>query len=76
MAGIKIIGLGKSQGDKVVTNDDLAQIVDTSDQWVRAKTGIKSRYFAENKTNEDMAFEAASQAIENAGIDRKEIGTN
>lgn len=73
MAGIKIIGLGKSQGDKVVTNDDLAQIVDTSDQWVRAKTGIKSRYFAENKTNEDMAFEAARQAIENAGIDRKEI---
>ena len=37
MAGIKIIGLGKSQGDKVVTNDDLAQIVDTSDQWVRGQ---------------------------------------
>lgn len=73
MAGIKIIGLGKSQGDRTVTNDDLARIVDTSDEWVRAKTGIRSRFFAENKTNEDMAFEAASQAIEAAGIDRQQI---
>lgn len=74
MAGIKMIGLGKSQGDLVVTNDDLAQIVDTSDEWVRAKTGIRSRFFAKDKTNEDMAFEAAGQAIEKAGIDRKDIG--
>ena len=73
MAGIKIIGLGKSQGDQVVTNDDLARIVDTSDEWVRAKTGIRSRFFAKNKSNGDMAYEAAVQAIENAGIDREDI---
>lgn len=73
MAGIKIIGLGRAEGDRVVTNDDLAQIVDTSDQWVRAKTGIRSRFFAENKTNEDMAFEAAAQALKQAGVAKEDI---
>lgn len=49
MAGIKIIGLGKSQGDTVVTNDDLAKIVETSDQWIREKSGIRSRFFCQKK---------------------------
>ena len=65
MAGIKIIGLGKSQGDTVVTNDDLAKIVETSDQWIREKSGIRSRFFARKKSNADMAAEAAEKAIEN-----------
>lgn len=73
MAGIKIIGLGRAEGDTVVTNDDLAKIVDTSDEWVREKTGIRSRFFAENKTNEDMAAEAAAQAIEKSGIAPSDI---
>ena len=63
MAGIKIIGLGKSQGDTVVTNDDLAKIVETSDQWIREKSGIRSRFFARKKSNADMAAEAAEKAI-------------
>ena len=73
MAGIKIIGLGKSQGDKLVTNDDLAKIVDTSDEWIQAKTGIKSRFFAEKKDNVDLATEAAEAAIKEAGIDKGQI---
>lgn len=73
MAGIKIIGLGRAEGDRVVTNDDLAKIVDTSDEWVREKTGIRTRFFAEQKTNEDMACEAAAQAVKQACIDPKEI---
>lgn len=74
MAGIKIIGLGRAEGEQIVTNDDLAKIVDTSDEWVREKTGIRSRFFAGKKTNEDMAVEAAMQAVEDAGIDKEEIG--
>lgn len=73
MAGIKIIGLGKSQGDTVVTNDDLAKIVETSDQWIREKSGIRSRFFARKKSNADMAAEAAEKAIENAGIRKEDI---
>lgn len=73
MAGIKIIGLGRAEGDRIVTNDDLAQIVDTSDEWVRAKTGIRSRFFAEDKSNEDMAFEAANQALEKSGVSKADI---
>lgn len=74
MAGIKIIGLGKARGDRVVTNEDLEQIVDTSDGWIREKSGIRSRYFAEHKTNADLASEAAEAAILSAGIDPARIG--
>ena len=41
--GIQIIGTGKYLPDRVVTNDDLAQIVDTSDEWITTRTGIKTR---------------------------------
>lgn len=74
MAGSRIIGLGKAQGDRVVTNSDMERIVDTQDAWIQNKTGIRSRYFAENRTNADMAAEAAEEAIRSAGIDRSEIG--
>lgn len=74
MAGIKILGLGKSRGDVTVTNQDMEKMVDTSDQWIRSKSGIRSRYFAVEKTNEDMAVEAAEEAIKKSGIDRADIG--
>lgn len=73
MAGIKIIGLGKSRGDKRVTNEDLEKFVDTSDSWIQEKTGIRSRYFAEKKSNADMAYEAALGAIENSGVSKENI---
>ena len=63
MAGIKIIGLGKSQGDTVVTNDDLAKIVETSDQWIREKSGIRSRFFGRKKSKADRAAEAGEKEI-------------
>ena len=73
MAGIKIIGLGKASGDVTVTNDDLAKIVDTSDSWIREKSGIRTRYFAREKSNADMAAEAAAMAVKHAGIAAEEI---
>lgn len=69
MGGIRIAGFGRSRGDKLVSNNDLALRVDTSDSWIREKTGIRSRYFAENKTNAEMAAEAAASAMEQSGVD-------
>lgn len=69
MGGIRIAGYGRSHGDKTVTNDELALTVDTSDSWIREKTGIRSRFFAEQKTNADMAAAAAAGAIAQSGVD-------
>ena len=43
MMGVKIVGTGSAVPSRVVTNDDLAQIVDTSDEWISTRTGIRSR---------------------------------
>lgn len=73
MAGVKLLGLGKARGDRLVTNDDLARQVDTSDQWIREKSGIQSRYFAVEKTETDLAAEAAEAAVQSAGVERERI---
>ncbi len=62
MAGMKILGWGSAHGDRCVSNEDMKQYVDTSDEWIRSKTGIGQRYFAENKSNLDMAAEAGAKA--------------
>jgi 3-oxoacyl-[acyl-carrier-protein] synthase-3 len=60
--------------EKVLTNDDLEKMVDTSDEWITKRTGIKERYIAaENESTSDMAVKAAEVAIERAGIDKSEI---
>ena len=74
MAGVKITGIGGSKGEKIVTNFDLAETVDTSDEWIRSKTGIVSRHFAGKKTNADMAHEAGEEALKDAGAHPDDIG--
>lgn len=74
MKGINIISTGKGIPGKIVTNDDLSKIVDTSDEWISSRTGIKSRHYCENEENWNLAIRAAEMAIERAGIDRKDIG--
>ena len=74
MAGIKITGIGGSKGEKSVTNFDLAKTVDTSDEWIRSKTGIVSRYFAGERTNADMALEAGKKAMKDADAKPCEVG--
>lgn len=55
--------------ERVVTNDDLARIVDTSDKWIRERTGIEKRHFvADNETTSDLAIAAAQEALERAGL--------
>lgn len=74
MIRARIIGCGASLPDKIVTNDDLAKMVDTSDQWIRERTGILQRHIAvpAEKTS-DLALDAARGALTDAGIDAGEL---
>ncbi|MFX3673948.1 MAG: beta-ketoacyl-ACP synthase III [Paenisporosarcina sp.] len=70
-----IIGLGRYMPDQVVTNFDLEKKMDTTDEWIRTRTGIEERRIAGDDVNtSDMAYEAAKQAIEDAGIGAHQIG--
>lgn len=70
----KIIGTGSALPNKIVTNDDLAQIMDTSDEWIRTRTGIVSRHIAGGKeTAAALAAEAGKKAMENCGLGGEEI---
>jgi 3-oxoacyl-[acyl-carrier-protein] synthase-3 len=72
---VGIIGTGSAVPEKVLTNDDLAKIVDTSDEWIRTRTGIRERRIVDDQTaSSDLAVEAAQKAIEAAGITPEEIG--
>ena len=71
---VGILGTGSYVPEKIMTNDDLARIVDTNDEWITVRTGIKERRIAdENEATSDLAFRAAEKAIEDAGIDKNEI---
>jgi 3-oxoacyl-[acyl-carrier-protein] synthase-3 len=70
----RIAGTGSFLPANVVTNADLAKMVDTSDEWVAARTGIRQRHLAaEGETTGDLAFGAAKAALEAAGVAAKEI---
>lgn len=70
----RIIGTGGYLPEKVLTNADLEKMVDTSDEWIRERTGIQQRHIAaEGETTCDLAEQASLQAIEMAGIDAKTI---
>ncbi|SHJ85402.1 3-oxoacyl-ACP synthase III family protein [Pseudozobellia thermophila] len=75
MYNSKITGLGYYVPDNVVTNNDLAQVMDTSDEWIQERTGIKERRHVvpEKDTTTTMGVKAAKVAIERAGIDKDEI---
>jgi 3-oxoacyl-[acyl-carrier-protein] synthase-3 len=64
-----ILGTGFCVPDRVVTNDDLAGLMDTSDQWIRERTGIEQRHWVrEGETSVDLALPAAQRALEAAGL--------
>jgi 3-oxoacyl-[acyl-carrier-protein] synthase III len=70
----RIAGTGSFLPANVVTNADLAKMVDTSDEWVAARTGIRQRHLAaEGETTGDLAFGAAKAALEAAGVEAKDI---
>ena len=74
MKGLKFISTGRAIPEKVVTNDDMSRIVDTSDEWIRTRTGIAQRYFSDGETAVDLAVGAARQAMERANVRPEEIG--
>jgi 3-oxoacyl-[acyl-carrier-protein] synthase III len=71
----KIGGIGMYVPEKIVTNDDLSQIMETTDEWVQERTGIKQRRYAEkhHETTTTMGAKAADIAIQRAGISKEDI---
>jgi 3-oxoacyl-[acyl-carrier-protein] synthase-3 len=70
----KIIATGSYLPDKIVSNFDLTKIVDTSDEWIVERTGIKNRHIAkENELTSDLAFFASKKALKNANFDADKI---
>lgn len=69
----KIIGTGSYVPPKVVTNDDLTLFLDTSDEWISSRSGIKERHVCTTEVTSDLATEAAKNALENAGVSIDEI---
>ncbi|GAA4353092.1 beta-ketoacyl-ACP synthase III [Kangiella taiwanensis] len=70
----RILGMGSYLPEKVLTNADLEKIVETSDQWITERTGIKTRHIAaDDQSASHLGVEAAKKAIADAGIDAKDI---
>lgn len=69
----RIIGTGSYLPETVVTNDDLAKIMDTSDEWIQSRTGIRERRLVKEETTASMCVEAAKRALENAGMTAQEL---
>lgn len=70
-----IIGIGRFVPEKVVTNVDLEKTIDTSDEWIRTRTGIEQRHLADDDMDtQDLAYLAAQKAIADAGITAEDIG--
>lgn len=70
---VRIIGTGSYIPKKVITNDDLAKKIDTSDEWITTRTGIKKRHIAEDMRTSEMATIACKEAISNSGITANDI---
>ena len=75
MIGSRLLGTGSALPRRIVTNADLAQRVDTSDEWIIARTGIRQRHIAEpDETTSTLAIAAARAALADAGVDAPSIG--
>ena len=70
----KLVGVGSYVPDKVLTNKDLEKIVDTSDEWIKTRTGIRERHISSNdEATSDLALKASLRAMENANISSDKI---
>jgi len=68
------LGCGSYLPEKVLTNDDLAKMVDTSDEWIQARTGIKQRHIAaDGEMTSHLALAASREALKNAGLEGKDL---
>ncbi len=69
----EIIGCGHYLPSKILTNDDLSKMVETNDEWISTRTGIKTRHITETETTADLAVKASEMALKNAGVSVGEI---
>ena len=69
----RIVGTGSSLPKLRVSNDDLGKIMDTSDEWIRSRTGIQARHLAVEETTTSMSVAAARQALVQAGMEPQEL---
>jgi 3-oxoacyl-[acyl-carrier-protein] synthase-3 len=75
-AATRVLGVGSTQPERVVTNDDLSEIMDTNDQWIRDRVGIIERRFADkDELLVDMAVKAGAGALADAGVEPSEVDT-
>jgi len=67
------MGTGSYLPENIVTNDDLAKIMDTSDEWIASRTGIRKRHLVKEETTAQMSAKAAKQALKEAGLKAEEL---
>lgn len=72
-SGSRMVGVGAYQPGRVLTNDELSRIVDTSDEWIRSRVGIETRRIADTESVADMAIGAALDALQHAGVDAGDL---
>lgn len=70
---IRIMGTGSYLPENIVTNDDLAKIMDTSDEWIASRTGIRARHLVKEETTAQMSAEAAKKALDEAGMKAEDL---
>lgn len=70
---IRIVGTGSFLPENIMTNDDLSKIMDTSDEWISTRTGIRSRHLAKEETTAQMSAQAAEQALAEAGMKAEDL---
>ena len=71
---IRILGTGAYVPEKILTNDDLSKMVDTSDEWITQRVGVKERHVSVNESAAEMGAKAAQRALEAAGITADQLG--
>lgn len=69
----RIIGTGSAVPSKIITNDDLSEMMDTSDEWIRTRVGVAERRIAVTESTADLALEAAEKALEMSGVSADSI---
>lgn len=68
-----ILGTGKAVPDYILTNDELATIVETNDEWIRTRTGIEERRICKDETITELCVKAAKEALDDAGITAEQL---
>lgn len=70
---VKITACAKALPERIVTNDHLAQIMDTSDEWIRTRTGIRQRHLSTGENTSDLASKVATKLLKQAGLEASEL---